>query len=170
MSHRLVTPPAADFPALGLRPEAAEDEAFLFEVYASTREEELRKLPWDDATRSMFLRLQFKAMRQGYAGQFPKAAFSIITLEGRPVGRIVVDRSEDPVRLVDIALLPKYRTRGLGSRLMRDLLAEAGRNRKAVRLQVLKGSRAAAWYHRLGFVEIADDGVYTHLEWRDTTS
>jgi len=153
-------------PALTLRPERPEDEAFLFALYASTREEELARVGWDAATRVRFLDAQFRAMRQGYRGMFPEAEFAIILLDGRPVGRAVVDRSGEALHLVDLALLGPERNRGIGTRLLRQWTGEAAQANRPLRLRVLKGSRARSLYDRLGFMQTGDDGLYEGLEWR----
>ena len=151
---------------LRCRAQVPGDEAFLWEVYASTRQEELDLTHWSQAQRKVFLDSQFKAMRGGYASQFPQADFSVILFREQPVGLMVVDRAETELRLVDIALLTEYRGRGLGSFLLKKLAAEAARARKPLRLHVFKGSRPWHLYERLGFVKIQEDGPYEHLEWR----
>ncbi len=153
-------------PAITLRPERAEDDAFLLAVYASTREEELAAVGWDAATRGRFLDMQFRAMRQGYRGMFPDAQFAIILLDGRPVGRAVVDRSGEAIHLVDLALLGPERNRGIGTRLLRQWTGEAAQANRPLCLRVLKGSRARPLYERLGFTQTGDDGLYESLEWR----
>jgi len=152
--------------SVSLRPERLEDEPFLFEVYASTRAEELALTGWDAPTRLAFVQMQFRAMRTGYAGQFPKAEFSVLVQAGRPVGRIVVDRSEEAICLVDLALLPEYRGLGIGTSLMRELIAEAGKVGKPIQLHVFKRTRPIQWYARLGFVKTGETGAYDRLEWR----
>src|SRR5579862_6150460 len=89
-----------------LRPEQPADEAFLLELYASTRQEELELTQWDAATCAAFVKMQFKAMRQGYAGMFPLGQFSIVLLQEQAIGRIVIHRGEHEIRLVDMALMP----------------------------------------------------------------
>src|SRR5580765_5520428 len=148
-----------------LRPEQSSDESVLFEIYASTRKEELDLTGWDAATRQAFLNHQFSAMRNGYRSMFPQAAFSIILRGDRPIGRQVVDRTLDELHLVDIALLPEFCGRGIGTKLMRDLLAEAAEVRKPVRLQVLIHSRATSFYMRMGFRRVGEPDVYETLEW-----
>jgi len=150
-------------PPVSLRPEKPEDETFLYDVYASTREEELALTNWDEAMRRAFLNHQFNAMRQGYRSMFPTGEFSIIEISGQPAGRLVIHRTEGEVRVVDLALLPAYRNQGVGTRLMRQICSEANR---PVRLSVLKYNRALQWYARLGFAKIGDQGVYDELEWR----
>ncbi|MGH2397294.1 MAG: GNAT family N-acetyltransferase, partial [bacterium] len=70
------------------------------------------------------------------------------------------------IRLMDLALLPAYRGRGIGSSLLDALLAEGQRAGKPVTIHVEKLNRALRLYERLGFRRIADRGVYWFLEWR----
>jgi GNAT superfamily N-acetyltransferase len=152
--------------SVALRPEGPMDEAFLLEVYAGTRQEELEATGWPAAMREAFVKMQFKAQRQGYYTTFPRAEFSIVLSDGQPVGRIVIDRAEDQIRLVDIALLPSYRGRGVGAILLQGLMREAAAVRKPLRLSVIKGQRAGRWYQRLGFVKTGEDSLRNQMEWR----
>jgi ribosomal protein S18 acetylase RimI-like enzyme len=152
--------------AIRLRAEESGDEALLFELYSSTREEELALTGWDEPTRKAFLNMQFRAMRDGYSSMFPRGQFSIILAKGTPVGRVVVDRSAHELHLADIVVLQAQRNRGIGGQVMKQLMAEASRDRKPVRLQVLKNSRATAFYRRLGFLRVGGDEIYEHMEWR----
>ncbi len=128
-----------------LRPEQPGDEPFLFEVYASTREAELALTNWEEPARRAFLDMQFTAMRRGYAGMYPAGEFLIIDLGGRAIGRMVLNRTVEEIRVVDLALLPADRNAGIGTFLMRQVCAEAAQAGKPVRLSVLKNSRAVRW-------------------------
>ena len=152
--------------SLHLRPEQPGDEPWLFAVYAGSREAELLLTDWDAATRQAFLEMQFKAMRQGYRSMYPQAQFSIIVADKTPAGRLVVDRQDKVIHVVDIALLPAYYGRGIGTAVMRGLLSEAERGSMNVRLCVRRDSRALRFYERLGFEPVADDGLDLGLEWR----
>jgi ribosomal protein S18 acetylase RimI-like enzyme len=151
---------------VALRPERAGDEPFLFEVYACTREEELALTNWDEPARRAFLDMQFAAMRRGYGGMYPAGEFLIISLGERAVGRMVLNRTAEEIRVVDLALLPAYRHAGIGTILMRRVCAEAAQTGKPVRLCVLKNSRAVRWYERLGFAKTEEAGLYDQMEWR----
>ena len=166
MSERLQAKPCRIAGTPTLRVERPDDEPFLFEVYSSTRQEELEVAGWDAAARTAFLQMQFQAMRRGYANMFPAGDFLIVVLDGRPAGRMVVKRTADEIHLVDMALLPAHRGKGIGTCLMRDLLTEAKRTRKRIRLQVLKHNRAARLYERLGFRRLEESGPYEQMEWR----
>lgn len=155
--------------SVSLRPEHEKDEAFLLAVYTSTREAELALTGWDNAARQQFVEMQFKAMRQGYAAAFPRAEFSVILLDGHPVGRVVVNRTDREIRIVDMALLSEHRGKGIGTDLMQKWRAEAAQCRKPLRLRVVKDTRPVNWYKRLGFVPIDEDGVHDHLEFDGET-
>lgn len=148
-----------------LRPETGDDLPFLRELYAGTREAELAAVPWPDAEKRAFLHQQFEAQRRYYRQQMPDAAFDIIEVDGDRAGRLYVDRRDDELRLVDIALLPDWRGQGIGTGLLRELMAEAGARDAPLRIHVEKNNPAYRLYRRLGFECIEDKGVYDLLEW-----
>lgn len=152
---------ASKNPTVVLRPVQPQEEEFLISLYASTRIDEFSGLNWSEQQLDLFMRMQFTAQRQHYRFAYPLADDNLIQLNGQAVGRMLVDRSTTEILLVDIALLPQFRGRGLGEYLIRRLLAEAMDTGKAVRLTVLKTNQAAArLYQRLGFTFVADDEIY----------
>jgi GNAT superfamily N-acetyltransferase len=152
--------------AITLRPVEAEDAAFLRAVYASTREPEMALVDWTPEQQRAFLEMQFVAQDRYYHEHLPDVAYQIVLWEGQPAGRLYVGRWRDEIRLVDIALLPAYRNRGIGSALFGALMAEARAAGKPLRIHVERFNPAQRLYARLGFVPIADEGVYLFLEWR----
>jgi ribosomal protein S18 acetylase RimI-like enzyme len=147
-----------------LRPITPDDMDFLYRVYASTREDELSVLPWSDAEKEDFLRMQFHAQHTHYQEHFTDAKYDVILSGDTPVGRLYVDRRPDELRIIDIALLTEHRGGGIGSSLMRDLIDEAAAAGTPVRIHVEKNNPAKRLYHRLGFREIEDQGVYDLME------
>jgi ribosomal protein S18 acetylase RimI-like enzyme len=150
--------------SITLRAVAAGDEGFLYEVYASTRQEELAPLPWTEAQKAAFLRMQFDAQARHYHEHFSEAAFLVIVRDGRPAGRLYVDRRPEGIRIIDIALLPEHRRAGIGTALFQELLAEGDRQGKPVSLHVEHLNPAMRLYERLGFRKVEDTGVYYLLE------
>ncbi|SPE55795.1 GCN5-related N-acetyltransferase [Verrucomicrobia bacterium] len=153
------------FNAITLRSEQPQDEAFLFELYASTRQEELDAWGWPPEMRSAFLTLQFKAS-QGYHRAFPDADFQVVLRDGVNAGRLILNRASHEWRIVDIAFLPQYRNAGLGTALLQKILCEAAAADQPVRLKVLKGNRASRFYQRLGFAKIGETEILEEMEWR----
>lgn len=144
----------------GLRPAAKGDAEFLLRVYASTREEELAMVPWTAEQKEQFVRSQFAAQDAHYRAHYAGAAFEVIELDGVPVGRLYVYRTPREIRVMDIAVLPAFRRRGLGERVFRDLFAEADRDGKLVSIHVEIHNPARRLYERLGF-RVVDDGEAT---------
>jgi len=108
--------------------------------------------------------MQFEAQRRHYSEHFPDAAFLVIVRDGRPAGRLYVDRRPASIRIIDIALLPEHRRAGIGTALIAELLAEGDREGKPVSLHVEHFNPAMRLYERLGFRRIEDTGVYYLLE------
>lgn len=59
--------------------------------------------------------------------QYRDASYEVILLDSEPVGRLYVDRRKPEICIIDIAILPMYRNRGVGSALLHELLAESDR-------------------------------------------
>ena len=148
-----------------LRPAQASDEQFLFDLYSSTRSEEIAVWGWSREQQEMFLKLQFTAQQRHYEIAFAGAEHRIIFMEELAIGRILVFRAEREIRLVDIALLPDYRGRGIGAFLIKELIEEAESKGVPLTLHVEKHNRAARLYDRLGFSVTSDAGTHFKIEW-----
>jgi GNAT superfamily N-acetyltransferase len=150
-----------------LRPMGEQDKGFSFQVYASTRADEMALVGWANEQKQAFLWMQFNAQRTHYQTHYPKAEYSIIQRNGIDIGRLIVERSKDPLILMDIALLPEYRGMGIGTTLIKDLMAEAAGKGWSVSLHVEFFNPAFNLYTRLGFVKIAEQDVYYKMLWRN---
>lgn len=148
------------------RPKSPDDDAFLLRVYASTRAEEMALVPWNEAQREAFLKMQSDAQHHHYQTRFPEASFEVILLGETPVGRLYVDKDEEAIRILDITILPEYRNRGIGTPIIRDLMAEGQAIHRPVRIYVENHTPALGLFERLGFVQIGEYGTSSHMEWR----
>lgn len=154
-----------------LRPVAGPDEDFLFALYASTRAAEFAPFGWPEAQLHAILRMQFNAQQRAYGAQYSAAGHQIVLLDDVPVGRIWVERSGDEILLVDIALLPSTRGRGIGTQLIKELIVEATATGKPLRLMVVRDNDGARrLYERLGFVITGDDGPRYQMEHRASSA
>jgi GNAT superfamily N-acetyltransferase len=152
--------------SIALRPRAETDAAFLRHLYGATRESEMRLVAWTDEEKCWFLDMQFAAQRTHYEEHYPDGEFLVIELDGRPIGRLSVDRGDEDIRIADVALLPEFRGRGIGRLLMEEILAECSCTGKAVTIHVERDNPARRLYHRLGFRHVDTTGVYHLLKWR----
>ena len=144
---------------MDLRAATAQDYEFLLAVFASTREQEMAIVPWTQEQKDAFLTMQFKAQDTYYRSQYPGSEFLVILAPDGPAGRLYVQRTDQEILLLDISLLPSHRKRGMGTRLLLDLQAEARSSRKPLRIHVERMNPAMALYERLGFRRIEDLGL-----------
>ena len=152
--------------AIELRSAREADEALLLRIYAGTREAEREVAVWTDEEWREFVRMQFEAQRRHYSTHFPSAAHSIVLHRGEPVGRIWVHRTAEEIRLLDIAILPVYRRRGIGTHLIRGLQDEARTAGLPLYHSVELGNPLARrLYERLGFFAVQTHGMHTLMEW-----
>jgi GNAT superfamily N-acetyltransferase len=152
---------------LVLRPVSQEDEPFLLALYGSAREDELAQVEWAEGQREVFVHWQFDLQRREYDARFPNARYQLILIDGEPAGRIWVGEEKEQIRLLDIALLPQFQNRGIGTILLGELIKEASHAHKPLRHMVfVLNNDAHRFYERLGFVVIEDLGAYKHMEWK----
>lgn len=147
-----------------LRPITEVDREFLLRVYALTRREEMALSGWDDDRIAEFLAWQFQLQHDQYLTNYPGAAFDVVLADGVPAGRLYVHRRPDDIRIIDIAVLPEHRGRGIGGRLMAGLVAESEERDVPLSLHVETMNPVQEWYRRLGFVEKELRGVYLYME------
>lgn len=150
--------------SISFRPICADDMPFLYRLYASTRETELSIVPWSPQEKEDFLRMQFHAQHVYYQEHYADARFEVILCDEQPAGRLYVQRRNDEIRVVDIALLPEFQRHGIGGKIMRDLIDEAHASGIPVRIHVEQNNPAMRLYERLGFEKISETGVYFLME------
>jgi ribosomal protein S18 acetylase RimI-like enzyme len=160
----------ADGLTVELRAAEPGDAEFLYRVFASTRTEELAAVPWPDDAKEAFLRMQFAAQDRWYHERMPDATYEVVVVGGHRAGRLYVDRREDEILIVDIALLPEQRRNGIGTGLLRELLAEADATDRRVTIHVERFNPARRLYERLGFTDAEDQGVYVLMVYANRAS
>ncbi len=143
--------------AFALRPAVPADTDFEHALYASTRDD-LR--PLGPEVFDGLVGMQFRAQSMSIKLDHPHAEHKIVVVENAPVGRLIIDGSGDHIEVIDVALLPQYRGHGIGTSVLRGVLAQADRMGRAIKLHVEKQSRAVRLYERLGFVICGDVGMY----------
>ena len=146
-------PPAT--PEFSLRPARPGDDEFALGMYlVITRGFLSSHSGWNDD-------LITERFRKGY----DPSQVQIVCADGMDVGWMQVSESDDGLHLDQIHLIEAYRHRGIGTRLVRDLLARARHKRESVRLNVMRGNSAIEFYRRLGFAVTGSDEEKIQMRW-----
>jgi GNAT superfamily N-acetyltransferase len=158
-------PEFTPFSSVSLRTIAPEDSEFLLTLYKSSRGDDLRGLGWDEQRISEFLDMQYESQQRFHATEYKRAVDQIVLRGTEPVGRVTFEPREHEIRCVEVALMPGHRNAGIGTRLIRELQTEAKRQKKPLRLQVIRFSRSVSLFERLGFQRISETGTHFQMEW-----
>ncbi len=148
----------------------AADQAFLRQLFASTRSLELEALGAQSPLAQQFIAMQFTARDAAYRSSHPGAVQHIIEqagagVERTPIGLLWVDVTSAQIDLLDISLLPHWRGRGIGSVLLNALLVQSRALQLAVALQVRADNPARELYARLGFAQVARADLDLAMRW-----
>jgi GNAT superfamily N-acetyltransferase len=146
------------------------DAEALISVYAATREAELRVLGWPEGQIDAFIRMQFEAQDRHYRSFYPGASHSVVEVGGQVAGRLIVERSEAEIRIVDLALLPEFRRAGVGSAVVERLCEEADGGGLPIRCHVEQSNEARRFWEHHGLVATGLDGAHIAMERACVTS
>jgi ribosomal protein S18 acetylase RimI-like enzyme len=97
-------------------------------------------------------------------------SFQLISQNGVTVGAMRVERFASHIQLDQLYVATPYQRRGIGTEILRSLMAEARCAGKPLRLRVLKTNPAKTLYERLGFVVSETTNEHYYLEYSGLTS
>jgi ribosomal protein S18 acetylase RimI-like enzyme len=158
--------------SLAIRSINENDEEVLFKIYAATRMDELEVTGWTSKQKEDFIRQQFTAQHSYYQTNYNGAYFWVIEQNDKPVGRLYLhpNYEKNSMRIIDIALLPEFRSKGIGSAILKDILNLAEQQGKKVSIHVESFNPAKSLYERLGFKQRSiTNGVYHLMEYKSAT-
>lgn len=131
------------------RPATDEDDAFVYALHRAALGDAIEATwgPWDDTVQRRFHEQWFSPDR-----------LQIVLVDGEEAGLVDAQLDAPVFYISRIEILPRFQGRGLGSRILQDLLASARRHgATAAELHVLQANRARSLYERLGFTVTADE-------------
>jgi putative acetyltransferase len=137
-----------------LRPATADDLPFARALYFDTMRYITDQLPGFDEA----------AHAARFAERFLLDEVRIVVRDGGDIGWLQVGESGQELFLKQMFIDPAVQRQGIGSALLRDLLARGRNSGKVVRLAVVKINPAAALYKRHGFVTTSEDAFKFHME------
>jgi ribosomal protein S18 acetylase RimI-like enzyme len=148
-----------------LKPARSPDDEFLYEVFATTWADEVAALPNQNLARHV-LRIQHIAQERRFDARYPGFRRFVVSHEGTRAGRFYLFGSGSALQIVDLTLLPPFQSRGIGSRLVRDLMREASADGHRVSMHVGRDNeRSLALCVAFGFELVSSDDLDHYLEW-----
>ena len=140
---------------VSLRQAASADDEFAYQVKKEALGPYVTQVwGWDE-----------NVQRDFHRKEFDPSHLQIVTLGGRDIGTIEVVSKDKRILINKLYLLPKYHNRGIGSKLIRDVLDQARTQGLPVRLSVLKVNPARRLYERLGFHVVEETDTHWKMEW-----
>ena len=136
-------------PAIALRPATPADAEFCYRLHKAAMGDYITATwGWDEQVQRAFHDRAFNPHR-----------WQIITAGQASIGMLDTEYRPGEIYLSRIEIAPGHQRPGIGSRIIRALLAEAERTGQDLVLDVLTvNRRAQALYRRLGLTEVASDG------------
>jgi GNAT superfamily N-acetyltransferase len=143
--------------ALELRPGAESDFETVFAITMATMRAYVEATwgIWDEAEHRTRIRASFEP-----------STHRLVHVDGQLAGLLAVEEHLEHVQLVKVFLLPPFQGRGIGTRLVRQVMAQAAAQGRPVRLRVLRVNPAQRLYLRLGFVITDETLERLYMEWR----
>lgn len=163
-------------PSFRLRAVRDSDREFLYDLYSQSRWD-FQLVDWpSEAYRKQVTRMQYDAQRTDYWKNYPESEHQVIVRTDTPspvrAGRVWWVVQDDHVHIVDLNILPKHQSQGLGTALM-DHFKEKARTLGAPLRHMVHTDNYSAqqFYRRLGFREVfSPTPSHLKMEWRPETT
>ena len=142
-------------PPFSRRPARDADREFLFRLL----EQSLRKYVeeafggWDEA-----------AQRRDFDRRLLLSTHEILERDGRAIGCLSTAQLPDAIALHRVFLLREAQGQGIGTALVREVIARGAALGLPVRLRVFKTNPAHELYRRLGFAVVGEDATHFRME------
>ena len=141
--------------AYELREVTQQDYNFIYHVKTTTLKPHIELVwGWDEEVQTKYLEESFGLETQ-----------LIITYEQEEIGILELNELEKRIEVVELEILPEYQRKGIGTKILQDIIEEYKGKGKHVGIGCFKINRdAKRLYERLGFIMIKETETHYVLE------
>jgi ribosomal protein S18 acetylase RimI-like enzyme len=139
-----------------LQPSEPADEAFLWL---------LNQLAYQEVVTAQFGAWDRTKQRAFFDNKWRTQTYLIIVRDALPVGAVSRTLADGALTLMELLVLPAHQNAGIGTRVIRQLQAEASALQLPLLLQVLHANRARRLYERLGFRVYETTETHYRMRW-----
>lgn len=142
---------------MDVRPAANSEEADLFEIHRTVFRSHIEQIwDWDE-----------RWQRSNFATELASSTTSAIRIDALIVGYVQFRDEGNRIYVQNIALLPDFQSKGIGTRLIKELQAQAAARGVPLELGVFRSNAPARrFYERLGFERACDTETHTEMSWK----
>jgi len=101
--------------------------------------------------------------QQMHAQEWASGKPMLICIEGIAVGSYKIEVNSDHIHFCRFFLLPEHQGRGIGSKVLKQLITFAKEKQLPCKLSHLQGNRVGELYTRFGFVIDDCDGQFVYM-------
>jgi ribosomal protein S18 acetylase RimI-like enzyme len=95
---------------------------------------------------------------------FDPLILHVIQVSEKPVGTFEILYERHSILVSGIYIIDKYQSQGIGAEVMESIIEQAKKEKKSVKLQVLKvNKRAKDFYLKLGFIKYAENEFHYQM-------
>ncbi len=139
---------------ISLRPASEQDFLFAFEAKRKALGPHIMaRWNWDES-------YQLNTHRTRWS----ERPWSIILSDKEPIGTVSIHEAVDHIRFGEFYLLPSHQRKGIGSSLLRQVIAQSEESSLPIRLEYLKWNPVGSLYLRHGFKVVSESEIHYFLE------
>lgn len=133
------------------------EEALLFEIHRAVFYSHIEQIwGWDEDWQ-----------KANFARELESSTTSVVSINGFIVGYVQLCDEGRSFYLRNIALITKYQRKGIGTRLIQQIQAQAAAKGASLELGVFRtNAPARKFYERLGFEKTCDTETHVQMSWK----
>lgn len=108
---------------------------------------------WDEAKQDAFFDTAWES-----------EPFEILECDGVPCGLLAIEDHGEYIEPRELVLLPEFQGRGIGTKVLAEVIASAKERAVPIKIQALRENEALKLYRKLGFKDSGETETHMQLE------